>query len=88
MGQVQPAVATNSVPVVGTDSIAQGNVVVAINNTGMRVVSARRAPNLVGVDEVTFQVDASAPTGNQVLYVAVGLAGTFDVSNASLITLQ
>ena len=91
MGQVQPALATNSIPALGVDSVAQGTVVVAINNSGMRVVSARRAPGLVGVDEIAFQVDPNAPVGTDVLYVAVYPAdnpGAIEVSNTSWISVQ
>jgi uncharacterized protein (TIGR03437 family) len=90
MGQVQPALPTNAVPVLGVDSAAQGTVVVAINNSGMRVVSARRAPGLVGVDEITFQVDPAAPVGTDVLYVAIYPADNsgIEVSNTSWISVK
>jgi uncharacterized protein (TIGR03437 family) len=71
LGQASPAVATNSVPVAGTDSLAQGNIVVALNNSGVRVVSSRRAPGLIGVDDIAFQLPAAPPSGNGVLYIAV-----------------
>jgi len=91
MGQVTPAIKTNQVPVAGTDSAAQGTVVVAINNSGMRVVSARRAPGLVGVDEITFQVDPNTAVGNGVLYVAVypvDNPAAFAVSNTAWVSVQ
>lgn len=91
LGQVSPTLATNSVPVAGTDSVAQGNIVVALNNSGVRVVSARRAPGLVGVDDIAFQLPSPAPTGNGVLYVAVypiDHPSNLEVSNAVWILIQ
>lgn len=90
MGSVTPALVTNAVPVNGTDSVAQGFVVVGINNAPMRVVTARRAPDLVGVDEITFQVDPNAPAGNQFIYVAIYPADNplILVSNLAVVTLQ
>ena len=90
VGSVQPALATNTVPVNGTDSVAQSFVVVGINNAPMRVVTARRAPDLVGVDEITFQVDPNASVGNQFLYVAVypNDNPSILVSNLAVVTVQ
>ena len=91
LGQVSPALATNSVPVFGTDSVAQGNIVVALNNSGVRVVSARRAPELVGVDDIAFQLPTPAPSGIGVLYVAVypvDAPFTIEVSNTCWIAIQ
>jgi uncharacterized protein (TIGR03437 family) len=90
MGSVTPALATNTVPVNGTDSVVQGFVAVGVNNSPMRVVTARRAADLVGVDEITFQVDANAPVGNQFLYVAVYPVDnpSILVSNLAVVTLQ
>lgn len=90
MGPVTPPLATNAVPVAGTDSVAAANVVVALNNSGARVVSARRAPGLVGVDEVTFQIPSTATPGLGILYVAVGFVNPpgFYVSNTAWVTIQ
>lgn len=91
IGPVQPALATNTVPSPGVDSLASGNVVVAFDNSGVQVVSARRAPGLIGVDDVAFQLPSTLPAGSLgVLYVIVGFANPpgFYVSNASLISIQ
>jgi len=72
LGQTSALVTTNSVPIPGTDVTIAGSVIVGVNNTGVRVVSARLAPDLIGVAEVAFEVPADAPTGNNiVLSVAV-----------------
>jgi len=91
IGPVQPALATNTVPGPGVDSLASGNVVVAFDNSGVQVVSARRAPGLIGVDDVAFQLPSTLPAGSLgVLYIVVGFANPpgFYVSNASLISIQ
>jgi len=75
LGPVSPAIATNSIPVPGTDSNVLGQVIVGINNAGTRLVSARLAPNLIGVYEVAFEVPSDAPAGNDVVFsVGVNLA--------------
>jgi uncharacterized protein (TIGR03437 family) len=75
LGPVSPSIATNSIPVPGTDSNVLGQVIVGINNAGTRLVSARLAPNLIGVYEVAFEVPSDAPAGNDVVFsVGVNLA--------------
>lgn len=66
IGQVLPSLYTNMAPLPGIDSIAIGQMTVNVNNAGVNVVSARRFPGLIGVDEVTFQLPSNAPTGNDV----------------------
>ena len=91
LGPTAPAVGTNSIPFPGTDAMVLGSVIVGVNNSGERVISARLAPTQIGIYEVTFQLDANAPTGNNVvLSVAVnptdGSATQF--SNGSRIPIQ
>lgn len=90
IGQVKPAVATNAIPVSGTDSVAQGNVVVGVNNLPGTGISARRAPGMIGVDEIAFQLPSGVSTGNAVLYVAVYPADNsgIQVSNTTWIPIQ
>ncbi len=92
IGRVQPPVPTNAVPVPGTDSVGMNTVVVALNGaTAITPATVRRAPGLIGVDEITFQLPANAPSGYGVLYVAVYPAdapGTLDVSNTAWIPIQ
>ena len=66
LGAVQPALATNTGPTSGVDSVALGTVTVNVNNSGVRVVSARRAPGAIGVDEVVFQMPTDAPSGDDI----------------------
>jgi uncharacterized protein (TIGR03437 family) len=77
LGPVSPPIATNSIPVPGTDSNVLGQVIVGVNNAGTRLVSARLAPNLIGVYEATFQVPSDAPTGNDVIF-SVGITAAGD----------
>jgi uncharacterized protein (TIGR03437 family) len=72
LGQVSALVATNGVPIPGTDVTVNGSVIVGVNNSGVRVVSARLAPDLIAVYEVAFEIPADAPTGTDiVLSVAI-----------------
>jgi uncharacterized protein (TIGR03437 family) len=66
MGQVRPSLATNSVPVPGVDSVALGTVSVSVNNAAVSTVSGRRAPELIGIDEVTFQLPSGIPSGSDI----------------------
>jgi uncharacterized protein (TIGR03437 family) len=66
MGQVRPSLATNSVPIPGVDSTALGVVTVSVNNTPVATASGRRAPELIGIDEVTFQLPSGTPSGSNV----------------------
>ena len=91
LGATAPSVGTNSIAIPVTDSLVLGQVIVGVNNSGARVVSARMAPTEVGIYEVAFQVDPNAPTGNNVvLSVAInptdGSATQF--SNGSKIPIQ
>ncbi|MBS1858166.1 MAG: Ig-like domain-containing protein [Acidobacteria bacterium] len=76
LGSVAPFVGTNSIAVPGTDSVVLGQVIVGVNNAGTRLIGARVAPGLIGVDEVTFQVPSDAPTGNDIVFsVGVNAVG-------------
>ena len=76
LGPTIPSVGTGSLPVPGSDSLTSGQVIVGVNNAGARVVTSRKAPNLIGVSEVAFEVPSDAPTGNDiVLSVAVNVPG-------------
>jgi uncharacterized protein (TIGR03437 family) len=91
IGPVQPALKTNTLPSPSVNSVAQGNVVVAFDNSGVQVVSAQSDPSLIGVDDIAFTMPASLPSGSLgVLYVVVGTSNPqgFYVSNASLISIQ
>jgi len=76
LGPSTPSVGTNSIVAPGTDSLVTGQVIVGVNNSGERVISARIAPSLIGVFEVAFQVDPNAPVGNDiVLSLALNVPG-------------
>ncbi len=77
-GPTQPAVATGSLPTPGVDVLPSdpNQIVVGVDNSGVVIVSARLAPELVGVWEIYFTVPTSARTGNDiVLSVAVTAEG-------------
>lgn len=72
MGPTLPAITTGSLGVPGIDSLVLGEVIVGLDNSGVRVVSARAASNLIGLFEVSFQVPATGAASNDlVLSVAV-----------------
>jgi uncharacterized protein (TIGR03437 family) len=91
LGASIPSMVTNSVPVPGADSLALGQIIVGVNNSGARVITSRVSPSLIGVFEITFQVPSDAPTGNDVvLNVAVNAVGDTQTrfSNGSKLPIQ
>jgi uncharacterized protein (TIGR03437 family) len=91
LGPTSPTMVSGSVPVPGVDSLAFGQVIVGINNSGAGPNIARVSPNLIGVYEVSFQVPSDAPTGNDVvLSVAVNAPGDSQTrfSNGSKLPIQ
>ena len=91
LGLTSPAITTGSLGVPGIDSLVTGEVIVGLQNSGVRVVSARAAANLIGVYEVSFQVPDTAPVGNDlVLSVAVNPAdrSATQFSNGSRLPVQ
>jgi uncharacterized protein (TIGR03437 family) len=91
LGPATPPVATGAVPVPGTDSLILGQVIVGVANGGTPVFTSRVSPNLIGVNEVSFQVPANATTGNDVvLSVAVNVPNDSQTrfSNASRLPIQ
>jgi uncharacterized protein (TIGR03437 family) len=94
-GPVQPALATDSVPVTGVDSLATGTVIVGVNNAGVHTVLTRASPNLIGVYEITFQVPTTAtdpnlkPGNDVVLVLAINALGNpTQFSQASSMPIQ
>jgi uncharacterized protein (TIGR03437 family) len=76
MGPASPAIVTGALPFAGVDSLISGQVIVGVANAGARVVTSRVSPNLLGVNEIAFQVASDSPTGNDVvLSVAVNVPG-------------
>jgi uncharacterized protein (TIGR03437 family) len=91
LGPTAPAVGTNTIPIPVTDSLVLGLVIVGVNNSGARVISARAAPTQIGIYEVAFQVDSSTPSGNNIiLSVAVNPVdgSPTQFSNGSKIPIQ
>ncbi|MBZ5577781.1 MAG: hypothetical protein LAP40_14565 [Acidobacteriia bacterium] len=92
IGQVLPSLPTNGIPVPLINSNATGKVSVSLNDLPMTVLSARRAPDLIGVDEVVFQIPFGAPTGNdiplQLVVTAVDNPQNPQYSNISKIPIQ
>jgi uncharacterized protein (TIGR03437 family) len=91
LGPTAPVVGTNAIAIPGTDSLVLGQVIVGVNNSGARVISARMAPTQIGIYEVAFQVDSSTPAGNNlVLSIAINPSdgSPTQFSNGSKIPVQ
>lgn len=91
LGPATPAVGTNSLPIPGVAGSVNYPVIVGINNFGVPLNYARFSSDLVGVYEISFQVPATAQTGNNIVF-SVGVAppgsGTAYYSAGSLIPIQ
>jgi uncharacterized protein (TIGR03437 family) len=91
-GPTQPSVATGSLPTPGVDALPvdPNQIVVGVDNSGVPIVNARLAPDLLGVWEITFTVPTNARTGNDVvLSVAVTSEGNpVQFSQGSRIPIQ
>jgi uncharacterized protein (TIGR03437 family) len=70
LGPTTPAVATNSLPVPGSNATVQGTVTVGIaangSASGESPISASLTQDIVGVYLVAFQVPSSVPSGSNV----------------------
>jgi len=74
LGLAAPPAGTNQIPISGIDSLITGTPIVGINNSGVQVVSAKVANNLIGVWEVAFVVPSDAPAGDLILSIGVAPA--------------
>jgi uncharacterized protein (TIGR03437 family) len=75
LGQTAPFMYTNSIPVPGSESLATASIIVGVNNSGARVVSAKAAAGLIGLFEVAFEIPADAPSAEVNFSVAVNPGG-------------
>jgi hypothetical protein len=87
---VIPSIGTNQVGLPESDSVGNpDNLIVGIDNSGIQVIRATNARNLVGVYEVSFVVPADARTGDSIpLAFAVVVNGNLVFGNGSLIAIQ
>jgi len=79
IGPTSPPLTTKALPTPGVDSISTAAYVAMVLGDSFHEVavlsSSRAAPSLIGVYEITFQVPADAPTGNNV-FLEVGVLVT------------
>jgi uncharacterized protein (TIGR03437 family) len=73
LGVTAPTVGTNATAIPGTDAIVQGALIMGVTNTagqgeGVRVLTARVAPDLIGVFEIPFLMPMDAATGSNVSF--------------------
>jgi len=90
IGPVIPAIGTNQVGIPESDSVGNPeNLIVGIDNSGIQVIRATYARNLVGIYEVSFVVPLDARTGDSIpLAFAVVVNGNLVFGNGSLIAIQ
>ena len=88
LGQTTPATGTNRLGLANQNVVAP--VIVGLNNEGVRVVSARLLPGVVGVYAVEFEVPATATPGpvRPFAVAVVGADGQLVFGNASAIPVQ
>jgi uncharacterized protein (TIGR03437 family) len=88
VGPTVPAVGTNSIQdpnadLYGTDATVAGTVQVSLSGYGgVQVVSARLAPDLIGVYEIQFLIPVGGPTGSNV-GISVGIVPAGNSSGVS-----
>ena len=91
MGTTSPSVATNTLPVPGSNANVQGQVIVGVNNGGVPLTYARLSPDLPGVYLVAFMVPTDAAIGNNIVF-SIGIvplnSSTVFYSAGSLIPIQ
>jgi uncharacterized protein (TIGR03437 family) len=89
LGPTTPLVATNSLPVPGSNDTVQGTVIVGIavngSASGVNTISASLTQDIVGVYLVAFQVPSSVPSGSSVGFsVGVLPQGGSTIYNSTL----
>jgi uncharacterized protein (TIGR03437 family) len=72
LGAVSPSVSTNALPIPGSASTVNGQVIVGVNNGGTQVLSSQLSPTQPGVFLVTFQIPQTAPQGSEVVQLQSG----------------
>jgi uncharacterized protein (TIGR03437 family) len=73
----------------GDDASPQVGILVGVADQGVNFVSANYAQDIIGVYEVTFDVPANAPTGNDVNFVVAAILNDNPVfSNGSKLPIQ
>jgi uncharacterized protein (TIGR03437 family) len=88
-GQTVPLIADASGNLTPEDLNVNAQVVIGVNNAGVRVVSARYAYGMVGVYEVQFEVPADTATGNDAPFAIAVYQGTnLLFGNPSAIPIQ
>lgn len=96
LGATTPSISTGGVPPLGSDPVAQGQVIVGYGNSsggggGVTAISAVALEGTTGVFEIQFQIPADAATGNNVaLSMGVVPAGsnTLYGSNTTKLPIQ
>jgi uncharacterized protein (TIGR03437 family) len=91
LGPVSPSVGTNALPIPGTASTVNGQVIVGVNNAGTTVLASQLSPDRQGIYTITFQIPQNAPQANNVAFsigvVPVG-SSTVYYSAGSQIPIQ
>ncbi|MGB9454833.1 MAG: Ig-like domain-containing protein [Bryobacteraceae bacterium] len=72
LGPASPSIGTNGLPIPGTPSTVNGQVIVGIQNEGVPVTEAQLAFDMVGVYLIQFEIPSDAPQGDNIVF-SVGL---------------
>jgi uncharacterized protein (TIGR03437 family) len=88
LGRLEPAVGTNS-PGLPVESKVTHDLVIGVNDQGVRLVSATYRSGTVGVEDIAFQIPADARTGTDVKFsVGAFVDGKPVYSNQSHLPIQ
>ena len=89
LGPVSPPVATNRRTVSGTEPAVRYPIAVWLNNAPARFISAKYAAELIGIEEVAFQVPAGTTAGLRIpVSVTVTAGSQVIASNSSTIPVR
>ncbi|MDQ6666154.1 MAG: hypothetical protein M3Z23_17375 [Acidobacteriota bacterium] len=89
LGPMNPAVASNRRGGLAGDARVQNPVAVEVNGVNARVVSAKYAAGLIGIEEVVFEIPADCPAGARIpVIVGVNVDGRIVFSNVSAMAID
>jgi len=89
LGPMQPAVHTNQMGSSDSPAVPVYGLIVGFHAQAVTLISATPAAGMVGVEEVTFQIPANAPSGPDIpLSLAVVVDGKAVHSNKSSLPVQ
>lgn len=89
LGAMSPPISSNRRGSLEGVSKVQNPVTVEVNGVNARVVSAKYAEGLIGLEDVAFEIPAGCPVGSRILVgVGVKVGGQIALSNAGAISIE